>query len=568
MNKRNRLLSIILALICNLTAIIIYIFDEKFIYSNLVLIFWIGGIIIISLWTIIASKKKSSFHIPIKKKTFWFLIILILLTIFLRFYRLDQIPILSGDETRDTGFWPEAFLEGKIDDYFGYGVYGIPNLFFIISSIPHLFLGHSIWAIRFFAAFFGLFSVIVTYFLAKENFGQKAGGITALLLAVYHIHLHFSRSEFINVFDSFWAPLIIFFLIRSLSKKPKKNFNICLFLGLLMGIAFHFYQGIRATLLLAFIYFLLVNIKYFRHSFRLLATKISHFLFGLFLGIGPSVVVFITNTERIFNTGTAGKPLLLELGIIKFISIFPIRLCRSLGSLIYYPTEFHYHYGGPFLQFPFNCFFLLGLFFLFKNIKKKKCHLLILWIVFPFVFNSAILKDLNFTHRLLSVTPALMIVLALGIIAFAELFKKKLFINLILFLIVSFFIFSNLQLYFEKSVWKKVIDTNTKVATTAGYYANSFPIGTKFYFLNSLRMGWQSIPTWRYLAPQYQTENLPEVKFEEALFFQKRQEKKIVFIILPERKKDLTLLKKHFPHGLLKEHHYDDEFLFYSYQLN
>ena len=568
MNKKNYFLPIILALICNAAAIIIYTFDKKFIYSNLILAFWLGGIAIIFLWAVITSKKKQLFRVGTKKKVFWFLIILTFLSIFLRFYQLNQIPLLNGDETRDTGIWPEAFLKGKINDYFGYGVYGISNLFFIISSIPHLFLGHSIWAIRFFAALFGVFSIIVTYFLTKENFDQKTGKIAALLLTVYHVHLHFSRSEFINIFDSFWAPLIMLFLFRSLAKKTKKEFDSNLFLGLTMGIAFHFYQGIRATILLAFIYFLLANIKYIRHYFQFFITKVFYFLFGLFLGIGPSAVIFITDTQKIFNTGTAGKPLPLKLGIGNFISIFPLRLFHSLGSLIYYPIEFHYHYGGPFIQFPFNCLFLLGLLFLFKNIKKKKCHLLLLWIIFVFIFNSAILKDLNFTHRLLSATPALMIILAIGIIAFANFFKKKFLINLTVVLAVSFFIFSNLQLYFGKSIWKKAIDTNTKVATTAGYYISSFSGERKFYFLNSSRMGWQSIPTWQYLAPHHQVENLSEEKFEKIPLSRKWQKEKTTFIILPERRKDLTLLRKHFPNGLFEKHYYDHELLFYSYKLN
>ena len=560
-NQSAKSFFLILGLILNLAAVTIYGLDQEFVYRWFVLALWVLGMTLAL--TPLFSILKKGWKLIYKREELLFLIVLIVFSAFFRFYDLNRIPILSGDEVRDAGFLPENFLKGEIKDFFGYGVYGIPNLFFAFSSLAHLLFGHSILAIRFFAAFFGVLSVVLTYSLAKKYFGLKVGKITALLMAVYHIHLHFSRSEFLVLLDSFWAPLIAILLLDAL----KERFSPLL-LGIVLGMAFHFYQGIRAFLLLIVVYFLIWALFTFRRSVRSFWLKVSHFFAGLFLGLGPSLLVILTRPNEAFNTGTAGKPLFFSLGLREFLRVLPFHLYRSLGSIVYYPTDFHYRYGGPFIKFPFSCFFILGLFFLVKNTKRKQNSLLLFWIFFVFLFNSAILVDLNFTHRLLSVIPSIMIILALGIVKFANFFKKNPFLSRsILFLVVFAFIFFNLKLYFFDSVWVNAVDTNTKVATMAGYYTASFPLETKFYFLNSQRMSWKSGPNWRYIAPRAQIEDINKDAFAHLLLKPHSRNEKSVFIVLPERKENLEIIKVSFPGGFSENHYYNQEWLFITYEL-
>lgn len=554
---------LILALILNFLAMGLYALDKDFSCRWWVLALWLLAILtpIIPLFFGFFRKEKKSFF---NRNELLFLMVLVFLSAFLRFFYLEKIPLLSGDETRDAGFLPEAFLRGEIKDFFGYGVYGIPNLFFAFSSLPHLLFGHSVLAIRFWAAFFGVLTVVLTYFLAKKCFGAPVGRAAALLMAVYHVHLHFSRSEFLPLFDSFWSSLLAILLLNSLKEKRSP-----LFLGIAMGLAFHFYQGIRAFLLLTAIYFLIWMLLAFHRSRPLLDLKIGYFLAGLFLGIGPSLVVFLTRFGEIFNTGTAGKPLFLSLKPGEFLEILPFNLSRSLGSLVYYPLDFHYHYGGPFLSFPFNVFFILGAVSLLLKIKKKESNFLLLWILTVLTFNSAILADLNFTHRLLSIIPVIMIVTALGIVKFARLFKfgqSSIFPKIFLTLTIAAFMFFNLKAYFLDAVWVKAIDTNTKVATIAGYYTASFSPETKFYFLNSSRMGWRSVPAWEYLAPRAQVRDVEEDDIEILLSEIKKQKEKNVFIFLPERLDDLKKVEAFFPGGFLRSHNYYQEELFVTYE--
>ena len=126
--------------------------------------------------------------------------------------------------------------------------------------------------------------------------------------------------------------------------------------------------------------------------------------------------------------------------------------------------------------------------------------------------------------------------------------------------------FFNLKTYFLDAAWIKAIDTNTKVATIAGYYTASFSPETKFYFLNSSRMGWRSVPAWEYLAPQAQVRDVEEDDIKILLSEIKKQKEKSVFIFLPERLDDLKKVEAFFPGGSLVSHDYHQEKLFATYE--
>lgn len=552
---------ILIGVLLNLLSIYLYWKDKNLTNQWLILFLWLVSIFI-SLIPLIFSIFDQSILLKSNKKEVLFLIVLIILSSVLRFYKIQTIPILNGDETRDAGLIPESFLKGEIKDFFGYGVYGISNMFFILTSIPHFLFGNTILAIRFFSAFFGILSVILVYFLNKKMFGKKMAIVSAILLSTYHVHLQFSRSEFINLFDSFWAPLIMIFLWQAL----KKEIYLSLVLAVILGLATHFYQGIRAVIFFCCLYFVIINvINYYRtRNWRIYLIKIIHFFIGLLLGLGPSVVILVLRRGEFFNTGTAGRPFSFGQNS-SMISDLINRFSHSFGSMIYYPIDFHYKYGGPFLTLPFNLFFIIGLILILKNIKQQKNQMCFFWLFAVVFFNSTILPNINFTHRLLSLVPILMTVTGLGIIKLTDLFSiwPKLR-NPITIVILLFFITINLKSYFIDSVWKKAYDLNTKTAVMAGYYYATFPSKKTFYFIISLRGSiFKDASTWIYLAPNRQVKDIPIEQVKTKSF----SHKETVFIVVPENITDLKTIKEIYPSGLEKNHYFDQEFLFTSYEL-
>lgn len=475
-----------------------------------------------------------------------------------------EIPFLNGDEARDAGLLPESFLRGEIRDFFGFGVYGIPNLFFALAAIPHFFFGHTILAIRFFSVVSGAAAVVLTYFLARKVLGGKVAVVAALILSTYQVHLQFSRSEFINNFDSFWAPLIILLLFLALESRAS---YLSLLLGLSVGLASHFYQGIRATLFFSSVYFLAYSLVHFRENIKNTLIKSSYFLFGIVLGLGPSLLVMARRPNEFFNTGTAGSPLFLTLGLSEFLRVLPERLMYSLGALIYYPIDFHYRYGGPFLAFPSSVFFLIGVLFILRNFSQREYHILFFWVFCVVVFNSALLGGINYAHRLLSLIPALIIIIALGIERLAGFLGTRTAIKSITvsFMLVIL-VFLDLKAYFWDNVWQMAYDANSRVAFMAGRYSAKLPTGTQIYFLNSPRLSWGGGSAWVYLASKQIVTDLSKEQLTQVLS-QPLSEKLSVFIALPERESDLALVKTNWPRGREEKCVDRGELLFTIYEL-
>lgn len=568
--NRKYLIFVTLGISFALVAVFLYFLDSQFKYKELVFVFWILGIFF-SLVPFLPQILQKLKIIKLPRKELLFISLLVLVSILLRFYKLQQIPFLNGDEARDAGFLPESFLNGQINDYFGYNVYGISNIFIILAAIPHLIFGHSILSVRFFAAVFGTLSVLLVYLLGRKFYSLKVGIIASTMMAFNQVHLQFSRSEFINNFDSFWAPLVILFLLYALAKK--ETFFSLLF-GLSIGLATHFYQGIRAVLLFSIVSFIFYNLTSFRKNNKSIK-KIIYFIFGFFVAFGPSLVVLIFKPNEFFNTGSSGNYLsiitshagsLFE-GLLTFIGNLPNRFLLSYGSIIYYPIDFHYRYGGPLLKFPESALFLAGMIIVLKKILSFKYFVLLGWIVIVVFINSILTESMNFAHRLLSLLPSTIIVAAIGLEGLVLFFKKKKPGVVVLIFILTLSVFLNFKQYFIDNIWRNAYDTNTKVALAAGYYTSSFSLEKQIYFLNSPRMGWKSGPSWEYLVPNSQVKDLSNK--ELSILLEKTANfNNVVFVALPERAEDLKIVIKRWPGGVRNDHtFYSPEVLFTSYEL-
>lgn len=132
------------------------------------------------------------------------LLAIIVLAFFLRFYKLDQIPKgLYQDETA-IGYNAYSILQTGKDEYGkvfplyfkSFGDYKLP-LYIYLDVIPVKIFGLNEFSARLPSAFFGLLTIIVSYFLIKELSGKKSLALlSALLLAINPWHLFYSRAAF------------------------------------------------------------------------------------------------------------------------------------------------------------------------------------------------------------------------------------------------------------------------------------------------------------------------------------------------------------------------------------
>lgn len=549
----------------------VYLYIKQPYNSFYVFIFWI--ISILSLLLYVAYKERAKINQVFNLKNLSFvkllntntlIIIIMILATVVRFWNITSIPILTHDEAKDAGLFPQKIISGELKDYFGFYA-GINNIFFVLSAIPHLFLTNPILKVRFFSALFGIFSVLLIYILVKKIYGKRAGLIAALFLSVYHIHIHFSRTEFLNLFDSFYA-LVILIAFSILSNSWKIN-NIIL-LATILGIGLHFYSGLRAIILLTTTTFIVITFAKFNlKKFIIFAIT---FLIIFLIALGPTTVVMKTRQEEAKALGTSTFVFSPNKNLNSIIKQIAVNYRDSLLAYIKTPIDFHYNYGGSFLVVPFSIFFLLGFIFALRKIKEPIHFLIILSIIgIPF-FNSAIFNQINYTHRLFSIIPLIVFVTSLGVEKCALFIKKitnRKVAMIFIIIVCSYFVIYNLHLYFYKNIWEKTLNINEFRAWEVQKLVNQEDSKNTITFFIGINYfpSYRSVPSLEYLTQKHK---IIDIAYQEMLYQipNYRNFSNYLFIILPGNNiiPDQQILTKYLSPNRIssKRIYYKDMYLF------
>jgi len=131
----------------------------------------------------------------------FYLFLIILLAVFLRFYQLGDVP--SGLTNDETNIGYEAYsilLTGKdqwnnfmpLTNFKGFGDYPPPLYIYLTTPFVWMF-GLNSFSVRITSAIFGVLSVIAIYFLGKKLFNEKVGIFSALFLGIMPWALGLSR---------------------------------------------------------------------------------------------------------------------------------------------------------------------------------------------------------------------------------------------------------------------------------------------------------------------------------------------------------------------------------------
>lgn len=172
------------------------------------------------------------------------LLLILLVAIFLRVYKLDSIPSsLFGDEV-DVGYQAYSLLKTGKDLSGQFLPFYIKSLaesrapLFIYSTVPFVAsLGLNEWGVRLPAAFWGIVSIVGIYFLVKNIFDKKTALFAAALLTISPWHLQYSRASFeVTMLLSFTTFGIYFF------RKGFKNYYFWSLANIVFGLSFYIYS--------------------------------------------------------------------------------------------------------------------------------------------------------------------------------------------------------------------------------------------------------------------------------------------------------------------------------------
>ena len=128
---------------------------------------------------------------------------------------IDRIPGWLDSDEASTGIDGRAALENGLPGLLGFWDMGNPRLTLFVSQIVAAPFGHGLRALRLGSALLGSLAVVFLFDFGRRLIGTRAALLAALLLAVNHAFVHWSRVGQIYIDTPFFASLVLALLLRA-----------------------------------------------------------------------------------------------------------------------------------------------------------------------------------------------------------------------------------------------------------------------------------------------------------------------------------------------------------------
>ena len=244
-----------------------------------------------------------------------FLILILVLSTFLRFWNLGSYPALNADEAA-IGYNAYSLIKTGMDEhgnswpiqFQSFNDYKPGFYFYLVLPFVKAF-GLNEWSVRIPSAFLGILSVLVIYLFVKELFDdEKLGLISALFLGISPWHIHFSRGGWeVNV-ATFFILLGMWLLIKATKNKKYYIWGLLPFV-----ISVYTYHAAR-------IIAPLLGLGYLIFYWKRISNNLKHFLIAL----GISFLILVPLGIDMINPGAvsrvAGVGLFADVGPINRIN--------------------------------------------------------------------------------------------------------------------------------------------------------------------------------------------------------------------------------------------------------
>lgn len=393
------------------------------------------------------------------KKVFLFLICISLLSLFLRFYKLDKNPpSLTGDEI-SFGYAAYSIMETGRDESGRFLPLVIQSIGDYKNPLPAYLMvlsfkafGVSDFAIRFQNAFFGSLFVLFFFFFLRYLLKKDTPALLgSLVIATSPWNIFYSRFAYEPLIASFFSFIGIWLFIRMLDeRKVKWSFLSSFFMVLAMytGFAQRLFIAIFVPVVLIFKIRSLIKMKkhlfVFALSFLLLSLPLAYI--SLFQGASTRFrMVFIANDIDYVRYVIFGY--LNNLSDYFYLFFFWLKRCVNyLQPSFIFSEALHVVMPGNLglgLLYPFEFLFLCFGLFAFLRWEHKSKGIILVWL-FTGIIPDSITNNEQHAGRLLHLTPIFFLIITFGILAFYDYFSKlkntffKLSLILSLVLIIVF----------------------------------------------------------------------------------------------------------------------------------
>ena len=505
------------------------------------------------------------------------LVLILILSLFLRVYRFDKAPPgLDWDEVA-TGYNAYSILKTARDEhgeflplnFKSFDDYKAPLFIYLLVPFVKVF-GRTIFAVRFPSALLGTLTVFLTYFLAKELFREKNKNInrksindwlpviTAFLLAVSPWHLQFSRVAFEPNIALFFVVLGGVLMLKGLRRDSTL---LCISGSASLALSLLTYHSSKIfTPLLFFSLILIFKKDFLKNKKKLFLTLLIFLLFCL-----PVFLTFFKGGgSRLQATGIFGRfSTIEEIGrlrkenqdkpfwLVRILYNRPVFLSKKMIS------NYFSHFSPYFLflgkktnwrvSLPFQGqlylwegpFFLLGIYHLLLSFKKRSSKLMLSWwLLAP--LPASIGESVPHALRTLAMLPMPQLFTALGMVKFLKLIRKyKLikpsFVYELLFLIFLFSFGSYFYNYHVKFPYESGFDWQEghqeMVEFVRGYEGKVEKIVvTDYYMQPYIFFLW-----FGKIEPEvYQAKGLPDYEFRRINWEEDSQREDVILVGVEE----------------------------------
>ncbi|HJX38986.1 MAG TPA: PA14 domain-containing protein, partial [Anaerolineae bacterium] len=231
--------------------------------------------------------------------------LILLVALFMRTYRLNEMPPGVYLDEADNAVWGLRFLQEPYSP-FTEQRHGNATLPFQLLGAALRLFGVQASVLRGFDVAIGLLTVLAFYFLAREMFGMPSALIGTAFLAMGRWHVHFSRVGFVdNLQVPLFEILTMLFLWRGLRQGRRLDY---VFAGLSFGLGFHTYIGYRVFPLVIGLYLLHLSLSR-RQWIRSQLGGLGVFAVATFIALSPLALYAVQRPEIFVRRAEAASVL-------------------------------------------------------------------------------------------------------------------------------------------------------------------------------------------------------------------------------------------------------------------
>jgi len=533
-----------------------------------ILIMWVAGILLFLVGTAtlgirIGLRDTLSQAVEWTKAARWELLAVLALTGFAFLCRgiaLGDIPHnVHGDEG-EMGLLARAVLRGELREPFVTGFLGHPTLWFFIQALALRLFGDTIVGLRMLSALMGTLAIPALYIFARPLYGRVVAILATILLAFYHVHIHYSRIGLNNIADPLMMLVTLAAFFHGYRTRPLLSFALA---GVLMGLAQYFYYGTRLILVVMFFLLVYLAIKE-RHQLQKFLGPVALMGISFLLTVGPILRYYIAHPEVYIGRMTEHG--LIERGNIPDLQAngqsLPIALLghayRSFALFVTYNEHSPFYDSGlPLLSHGMELLFIVGVVLVLLNWRKMENFALLLWVGGTAFFGGFLLWDSPQGQRYLIATPALCILIALALVQISFLLSQILGLSQrsqigVTAFIVAVFTVWNLYFYFGIYTPRNSYALNP-IATDIGNYLNN-QAGQSYAYMFTPPNIYLNYGTIKFMASDPPGIDVIDPLTSVTALPELPAGLRPVFIFIPERLNELEVVKERYPNGKLWEY--------------